>query len=126
MFFKYWKESEVQGINTLRFVVPKEYFQSPLINKDNECYCIENDLKDCDRNGLLEISRCWRRTYGAPIVMSEPYYNHGDEYLRTQFKTQLNHKTVDDDNYGTYIDVEPVYYFAIIINYIQLTQIYFR
>ncbi|CAG2110749.1 unnamed protein product [Medioppia subpectinata] len=107
VYFKYWKESEVQDIDTYRFRVPQEYFQCPLVNEDNTCYCNRN-VSLCNRNGMIEIAHCQYRSLGAPIMMSSPYWNNGDPTLRTQFKSELKPpKELNDDNYGTYLDIEP-------------------
>ncbi|CAG2168048.1 unnamed protein product [Oppiella nova] len=110
VYFDYWKESEVQNIDTLRFRVPKRYSENPNINKDNTCYCIRDDIKkQCSRNGLLEIAHCQRRSIGAPIVMSSPYWNNGDDSLLKQFNVEIKPpKERNDDNYGTYLDIEPM------------------
>ncbi|CAG2104540.1 unnamed protein product [Medioppia subpectinata] len=109
VYFKYWKESEVQDIDTYRFRVPQEYFQCPLVNKDNTCYCNRPNITLCNRNGMLDISHCQYRSFGAPIIMSSPYWNNGDPTLRTQFKSELKPlKELNDDNYGTYLDIEPI------------------
>ena len=106
MFFKFWKETSIRDIDTYRYKIPDEYYYSPERREENACYCIEDSLEKCNTNGLLDISRCFRRTYGAPIVMSSPYFLHGDTNL-TRFKLDSK-KELNDENYGTYLDIEPV------------------
>ncbi|CAG2103264.1 unnamed protein product [Medioppia subpectinata] len=107
VFYRHWKESVVKGIDTYRFRVPPEYFHSPLVNSDNACYCNRN-ITLCDRNGVLDISHCQYQTLGAPLIMSNPYWNNGDRSLRKQFKSELMARNeLNDENYGTYLDIEP-------------------
>ena len=41
--------------------------------------------------------------------MSAPYFLHGDLDLRYQFDPELKPlKDLNDDNYGTYVDIEPI------------------
>lgn len=96
----------MRGINTYRYVVPKEFFENPIKYPNNICYCTSDDIEKCKVDGLLDISQCDRRTFGAPIVMSAPYYYDGDEKLQNKYKPKL---ALNNDNYGTYVDVEPVF-----------------
>ncbi|XP_054163071.1 platelet glycoprotein 4-like [Oppia nitens] len=115
VYFKYWKESSVQDIDTYRFRIPQEYYASPLKVKGNMCYCIKErkDNKECDRSCTLDISRCWRRSIGAPIIMSAPYWVnglHNGEDLRKQVgnKGLTSKLEYNDENFDTYLDIEPL------------------
>lgn len=97
----------MRDITTYRFVVPKEYFENPKDNKNNECYYYDEGSRFT--RGLLNIAFCDRRSLGAPIYMSEPFFIHADEKLRRQFKHELKPDLeLNDENYGTFIDIEPV------------------
>ncbi|CAG2166200.1 unnamed protein product [Oppiella nova] len=110
VYFKYWKETSVQDIDTYRFRVPKDYFENPNINDKNTCYCLYDDMKkQCRHSGLLDISHCQRRSLGGPIIMSSPYWNNGDDSLLNQFKVPIvSPQERNDDNYGTILDIEPM------------------
>jgi hypothetical protein len=55
---------------------------------------------------------------GAPVIMSAPYFHHGDQHIRDSINLKPN-KTLNDENYGTFLDVEPV------VNSFALTNILF-
>jgi hypothetical protein len=45
---------------------------------------------------------------GAPVIMSAPYFHHGDERIRKMVNLNVDKNDLNDDKYGTYLDVEPV------------------
>ena len=104
----------MKGIHTYRFKVDDSFYKSPAEDEDNSCYCVGdyknlNDYPKCKRRGLLDISHCFRKSIGGPIVMSYPYFKHTDG-LEKQFHTELKPTMeLNDENYGTYLDIEPVY-----------------
>jgi hypothetical protein len=45
---------------------------------------------------------------GAPVMMSAPYFYHGDEYIRKLINLNVDKNDLTDEKYGTYLDIEPV------------------
>jgi hypothetical protein len=109
VFFDFKEETSVKDIKTYRYVVPHEYYQSPIKYPQNECYCIdENVTEGCKWNGVLDVSNCLRLSKGAPVIMSAPYFNYGDQHIRDLINLKVDKKDLTDEKYGTYLDIEPV------------------
>ncbi len=109
VFFDFKEETSVKDIKTYRYVVPDKYYRSPVEYPENECYCLEDDIKaECGWNGVLEIYGCQRLSKGAPVVMSAPYFHHGDQHIRDIINLDVVKKDLNDEKYGTYLDIEPV------------------
>ena len=106
VFFYYSSETSVKDIDTYRFVVPEDYFKSPVDRKENMCYCTKTK-EECATDttaGILDISNCFIAN-GAPIIMSAPHFSHGSQFLKDRVGLE---ESGTDMNYGTYLDVEPV------------------
>ena len=114
MFFKYLETTKVKGIRTLRFFTPPEVYESPLNYKPNSCYCLKNNISDCNTDGGAEISHCLGVSRGAPVVVSLPYFLRGADYLRDDINL-VPPKPLDYENYGTILDIEPVLRLRLII-----------
>lgn len=108
IYLVFQRESEVKGIPTLRFVAPKEFFGAAKHFPQNSCYCLRKDVNDCDKDGLLELSHCLRQTGGAPVVLSWPYFMDADRRLRDDNMRLQGALPLTFDNYGTFLDIEPV------------------
>ncbi len=109
VFFDFKEETSVKDIKTHRYVVPHAYFQGPIKYPENECYCLDQNVKEeCNWNGVLDISNCQRMSKGAPVIMSAPYFHHGDEHIRELVNLNVDKKDLTDEKYGTYLDIEPV------------------
>lgn len=125
VYFKYEKETSVRDIDTYRFWVPDDYFESAVKNPKNRCYCLEtNDAlvnESCKTNGVLDISNCALMGKGAPVVMSAPYFLHGDKELRDKINLR-NPKELINENYGTFLDIEPVNTIQIIKSLFFMTK----
>jgi hypothetical protein len=109
VFFDFKEETSVKDIKTYRYVIPHQYFQSPLIYPENECYCLDSNITaECNWNGVLDVSNCERISKGAPVLMSAPYFTYGDQHIRDLINLKIDKKDLTDENYGTYLDIEPV------------------
>uniref|UniRef100_T1KWW1 Uncharacterized protein n=1 Tax=Tetranychus urticae TaxID=32264 RepID=T1KWW1_TETUR len=95
-------ESEVKGISTHRYVIPAQAFYGPDKNPENKCFCIAPDKKDCNHNGLLDISSC--RQF-APLVASSPMFFQADDDLFTAIDGLHERKS---ELHQTYLDIEPI------------------
>ncbi|XP_074598018.1 platelet glycoprotein 4-like isoform X2 [Brevipalpus obovatus] len=91
--------AKVKGVNTAKYTAPKETFQSPSTNPDNECYCIEDDLSKCNIDGLLDLSTCQK---SPSIYASSPHFYLGSPEL-SQNVTGLNPEA---EKHGTFLYVE--------------------
>jgi hypothetical protein len=40
--------------------------------------------------------------------MSAPYFTYGDQHIRDLINLKIDKKDLTDENYGTYLDIEPV------------------
>jgi hypothetical protein len=40
--------------------------------------------------------------------MSAPYFHHGDEHIRKLINLDVDKNDLNDEKYGTYLDIEPV------------------
>jgi hypothetical protein len=54
------------------------------------------------------MSNCERISKGAPVLMSAPYFTHGDQHIRDLINLKIDKKDLTDEKYGTYLDIEPV------------------
>lgn len=113
IYASYYKDIELNGLQLLRYTVPRDAFDAK--NPQNEGYCqpslqlfypnnqthFQNTSMYCLPSGLLNVSQC---RFGAPVVVS----NHNFLYSPSEVKNSvegLAQSTVDDD--GTFLDIEP-------------------
>lgn len=101
--FTYRETVDYKDIEAYRFTVPKKTLEDPRINKENVCYCLEDDLEKCPHAGAMSLSGCRN---GAPIMMSTPYFLDGYEgyYIESGLNTL---KKANEEEHLTYLDIEP-------------------
>lgn len=103
IFIEYIEDSEIRGIPTYKFGLPKELFLSPLRNPDNECFCPNKQDPLCMYDGVMDASPCKK---GAPIALSLPHFYGADRRL---MKSVVGLKP-DKNLHETYLNIEPVCY----------------
>ncbi|CAO1443186.1 unnamed protein product [Diamesa hyperborea] len=92
---RYEKDVTVlNGIPAWKYTAPHGVFASANTNPDNECYCLQSNSKDCDVDGVFDISSC---IGGVPMVISYPHFYEGDPSLSEMFEglnpVQKDHET---------------------------------
>lgn len=100
IYIEYEKDTEIRGINTLKFILPKRLFLSPDRNPENGCFCLDKNEPLCGYDGIMDASPCKK---GAPIVLSSPHFYNGDKRLLNGVKG-LN---PDKKKHETYLNIEP-------------------
>jgi len=112
-------EAVHSGINTLRFV-PKENLlgshkdSSSLGNKDNECFCMEEEGFTCFESGVYDMGPCKKtasRPFGAPLALSAPHFYQADPIFREQVDGMKPNK----EQHQFYVDVVPEFGFPLAI-----------
>jgi len=77
----------VPGVTAFRFQAPRNVFDTPITNPDNDCYYIKqcppsenfnSSPEMCPPSGVFNSSPC----NGAPVMMSFPHFYLGDPELR--------------------------------------------
>lgn len=63
-------------VTAARYVMPKNTFDSPERNADNECYCVD----ECSPQGVFNTAAA---TFGAPIFMSFPHFYNAEDEIKT-------------------------------------------
>lgn len=106
------------GIDTLKFVMPDHFYQSPEENLENECFCTRpaDDREICKISGVLDISSCKE---GAPILISAPHFFKGSPSLLEHFSGLKP----DKSQHESLLEVEPVGLFTSM--QLDLDQLFF-
>ncbi|CAK1546431.1 unnamed protein product [Leptosia nina] len=98
--FNYVKDVEISdGIELLRYSMPKTVFDDPANYPPNQCYC-DIDTGSCPPRGVIDITTC---TMGAPLLASFPHFYLGDPKLREPF-VGLEPKP---ELHDSYLDIHP-------------------
>jgi hypothetical protein len=111
LFLTYEKEVEHMGIKGYRFVAPKKMLEDPRTNPDNRCFCMEDELEDCPKGGVIHIKGC---KSGAPIMMSTPHFLDADPMYQEE-----SGLVPDKELHETIIDIEPVSFLLFYFIYIK-------
>lgn len=100
--FKYIGSGEVMGVNTLKFAIPKEFYDAPSKFPRNNCFCTKegDDRASCDNDGVMDVSTCRK---DAPILMSAPHFWNAANYT-----LGVDGLQPDINKHQTVIEVEPV------------------
>ena len=97
VYFKYTKDTFVNGIRAYRFDLATEAFQYP---GENICYCkIFNRRLTCPLDGTFQLDLSPRWKY----IMSLPHFLHASTQLRNQFDALAPER----GQHGSYIELEP-------------------
>jgi len=119
---KYLEDNDVDGVNTVRYSIPKDAWN---INKTNNvCFCPELaqrwddsciqgsedpttlNIQDCGitscHDGLLDVSECML----SPVVMSFPHFYLAEQQL-SYFDAESG-LAPSESEHMTYFDIEPV------------------
>lgn len=94
-------DSEVSlfnGVPAWRYKAPRNLFDNPKSNPENECYCDIGSGK-CPPSGVFNATLC----FDAPIYSSFPHFLYGDKKLFE--KIEGLHPT--EDQHLSYADVHP-------------------
>lgn len=86
----------VPGVTAFRFQAPRNVFDTPITNPDNDCYYTS---KKCPPSGVFNSSPC--NSAHAPVMTSFPHFYLGDPELR---KDVLG-LSPDPELHETFIDV---------------------
>ncbi|XP_034828145.1 scavenger receptor class B member 1-like [Maniola hyperantus] len=98
--FNYVKDVEMgDGVNLLRYAMPRNVFDDPDHNPANQCYC-QVDTGSCPPRGVIDVTQC---AMGAPALASFPHFHLGDPALRERF-VGLN---PDSEQHQSYLDIHP-------------------
>ena len=100
--FKFIGKGEVVGVETLKFAIPKEFYDAPSKFPRNRCFCTkeEEEKTQCDNDGVMDVSVCRK---DAPILMSAPHFWRAGNYTKG-----IDGLNPDDKLHQTVIEVEPV------------------
>lgn len=111
------------GVNLLRYAMPRNVFDDFKHNPANQCYC-QVDTGACPPRGVIDVAQCAMgedtdvtcsttssttppinicSSSGAPALVSFPHFQLGDPALLDKF-TGL-HPNAED--YQSYIDIHP-------------------
>ncbi|XP_047513163.1 scavenger receptor class B member 1-like [Pieris napi] len=98
--FNYVKDVDIgDGIELLRYSMPRTVFDDPGHYSPNQCYC-NIDTASCPPRGVIDISNC---TMGAPLLASFPHFYLGDPKLREPFEGLEPNPELHD----SYLDIHP-------------------
>ncbi|GBP24862.1 Platelet glycoprotein 4 [Eumeta japonica] len=98
--FEYEKDVETEdGIQLLRYRMPKGVFDDPSRRRSNQCFC-EIDSGTCPPRGVINITAC---SMGGSMLVSFPHFHLGDEKL-TEDIIGLRPDQYTADNF---IDIHP-------------------
>lgn len=86
------------GVPAWRYKAPRNVFDNPDKNKENECYCDIGSAK-CPPSGVFNATLC----FDAPIYSSFPHFLYGDDKL---FK-RIDGLSPNESEHLTYADVHP-------------------
>lgn len=100
--FKFIGNGEVMGVSTLKFAIPKEFYDAPSKFPRNHCFCTKEgeDKIECDNDGVMDVSVCRK---DAPILMSAPHFWNAENYT-----INVDGLEPDINKHQTVIEVEPV------------------
>jgi len=99
--------TDSNGIDGFRYWADAETFTYPTDNRttprrlSNQCYCYENDIKQCPPDGLLDAQTC---RLGSPAFISFPRFFQGDPSL---FEDVTGLEDPVEENHMFYIDMIP-------------------
>lgn len=94
-------DSEVSlfsGVPAWRYKAPKNVFDSPDKNPENECYC-DSAAGQCPPSGVFNATLC----FDAPIYASFPHFLYGDKKLFQH----IDGLSPIESEHLTYADVHP-------------------
>ncbi|CAH4032356.1 unnamed protein product [Pieris brassicae] len=98
--FNYVKDVDIgDGIELLRYSMPRTVFDDPDHYSPNQCYC-DIDTASCPPRGVIDITSC---TMGAPLLASFPHFYLGDPKLREPFEGLEPNPELHD----SYLDIHP-------------------
>lgn len=83
------------GVSAFRFQAPRNVFDKPMTNPDNDCYCTS---EVCSPSGIFNSSPC---NDAHPVMMSFPHFYLGDPELRKD----ILGLSPDPELHETFIDV---------------------
>lgn len=104
IFFTAEEQSVMLGpVETWKYILPGEVFQSAELNVDNRGYCPDGY---CLPSGVLNISSCYKETFdiAVPFVMSQPHLLNADKSI----SSVLEGLSPNDELHGTRLFVEPI------------------
>lgn len=94
-------DSEVSlfnGVPAWRYKAPRNVFDHPKKNPENECYCDVNSAK-CPPSGVFNATLC----FDAPIYSSFPHFLYGDKKLFEK----IDGLKPNEAEHLTYADIHP-------------------
>jgi hypothetical protein len=102
IYLTFKEETEFRDIPGYRFTFPDAFFEDPVINGDNYCFCTSprGGLNDSCAAGVIRIFPCKN---DAPIVTSSPHFLHSDP----RFAEYVTGMSPVEEKHATFIDVEP-------------------
>lgn len=110
---------DVHGISTRRF------FPKPRDQATRECFCMEESLDECPE-GTLNIKSCGEEfaKLDLNVILTSAYFLGNPELLNETSLEPPENFTVD--NYGTFLDVEPVRFIIAKLQFYQKIISFFR
>lgn len=100
MRFVYGSQTNVHGVDTLRFTYPEELWQNTSVNPANKGFCPNG----CFPSGILDASVCKDTPVAVPaLVASEPHFYQGDPSL----VGNVGGLNPIKEEHGTFFDIEP-------------------
>jgi len=102
IYLVYERDVEHREISGYRFGFPKEFFDDPVINGDNYCFCTTppGNVTDVCAAGVIRIFPC---KSDAPLVTSQPHFLNGD----IRFRALVDGLDPQEDLHATFIELEP-------------------
>ncbi|KAK7066711.1 Scavenger receptor class B, member 2 [Halocaridina rubra] len=99
LYLTYEKEVEFRGIQTMRFIPPKDVLEDPMVNPDNQCFCIP-DMNSCLGASMLNMEQC---AFGAPVILSTPHFYQGNQ----EDIDSIGGLYPIKNDHETFLDIEP-------------------
>lgn len=115
---KVMKSVSVKGIDTIRYYATDDNFARTV---ENMCYCTEKDLDMCPAD-LVNLNNCGASAGIMDMLVSTPYFYPFTENLKNT--TMLPPLPMSYENYGTYLDIEPLS--GVVLNAKKRLQLYIQ
>jgi hypothetical protein len=101
---EYFREGQLNGVNTIEYHLPKNTFYNVTLNPDNEGFFKQNYIG----NGLFDMRKC----IGFPVILSQPHFLNADE---TYINSVNGISKPDPELHDIILKIYPVIYYSIFI-----------